>query len=148
MVLSSRALWSSDVRSPLTRLLIALFIAPLIMSALLTVAAFLIAGMSEPTQADVMSVTHEAAVAALMLNYVFTLTFGLAGILGLWFLEQRGSIVWAIAGALMGALASVVFGTFFMDGVERVLLLAFALAGWALFVLIRWIAGVRKYIDQ
>jgi len=115
----------------------------MIMAIALTGAAFLIAGMSEPTQEDVLKVTTEAGIAMISLNYAFTLTFGLLGVVGLWFLDQRGPLVWAIAGGLMGALAGVFFGTLFMGGVDRALLLAFGLGGWALFILIRWIGGIR-----
>lgn len=125
------------------RLAVALVAAPLILALVLTGAAFLVAGMSEPTREGVMTVTADASVAMLTLCYGFTFTFGLAGIIGLWFLDQSGALVWAIAGALMGALGGIVFGTFFMDGVERALLMSFGLGGWALFILIRWVAGIR-----
>lgn len=122
---------------------VALVLAPLIMTAILTGAAFMIAGMSEPTRDAVMRVTRESGIAMLALNYGFTLTFGLFGVIGLLMLEQRGAVVWAIAGGLLGALSGLLFGMFFMDGIDRVLLLSFGLGGWAIFILVRWLAGIR-----
>ncbi len=120
-----------------------MMLAPLILAAVLTAAAFLIAGMSEPTQDAVMQVTRESGIAMVVLTYGFTITFGLFGVIGLWFLDQRGPLVWAIAGALMGSLAGLIFGVAFMNGIERALLIGFGLGGWAIFILIRWIAGIR-----
>jgi hypothetical protein len=131
------------VKVSVVRLVVAMLVAPLILAGVLTAAAFMIAGMSEPSQDAVMAVTHESGIAMLTLSYAFTLIFGVAGVAGLWFLDQRGPVVWAFAGALLGAVAGLIFGAAFMGGVERALLLGFGLGGWAIFILIRWIAGIR-----
>ncbi len=131
-----------------TRLAVAMVIAPMILAAILTAGAFLIAGMSESDRDTVMQVTRESGIAMAMLSYGFTLTFGIFGVVGLWFLEQRGPVVWAIAGGILGALAGMIFGVVFMGGFDRVLLLSFGLGGWALFILIRWIAGIRLNMEQ
>lgn len=143
MSFRDKSIWPPEVTSPHRRLLIGIFVAPLIIAGILTGATFLIAGMSEPDQESVMAVTMEAGVSLLVLTYVYALSLGMVGILVLWWLEQRGAITWAIAGALTGALAGLAFGELFMGGVDRALLLAFGLAGWAFFIIVRWIAGVR-----
>lgn len=144
MSLRDKSIWPPEVNAPHRRLLLAIFAAPLIMTAVLTGVAFMVAGMSEATQDGVMTVTTEAGVALFVLTYIYALTLGIVGILVLWWFEQRGAIAWAVAGALTGAIAGMAFGEFFMAGVDRAMLLSFVLGGWAFYIIVRWIAGVRN----
>jgi hypothetical protein len=143
MSLRDKSIWPPEVKAPHRRLLIGIFVAPLIIAAILTGAAFLIAGMSEPDRESALAVTRDAGVALLILSYVYALSLGIVGILVLWWLEQRGAVAWAVAGALTGAIAGLVFGEVLMGGVDRAMLLAYALGGWAFMIIVRWIAGVR-----
>ena len=136
--------WPDDDGRAAVRLGRAFVLAPLIMGCLATLVAFLISGMSEPTQEGVMDVTLTTAMTLVPAMFVFMLTFGAAGVFGLWYLSQRGLFAWAVAGALAGTLASLVFGEFLMGRVERPMLIAAAVGGWILFLLFRWIAGIRS----
>ena len=143
MSIQTSKLWPGAEGVPLRRLLMAFLLAPLIVGAIVVLMAFLIAGMSEPTSAGVIRVTLDAAGALLPVMFAFMFTFGAVGVLILWVLAQRGMMSWAICGALMGTVASLVVGEGIMGQVERPLLIAAAIAGWTMFLLFRWIAGIR-----
>lgn len=142
MTLFTRSLWPDSVQSPYTRLMVALFVAPFLIAALLAGGAFMIAGMTENSREDVIAVTTDSALAIMALVVVFTLTFGLAGIAILWATAQRGLLIWALAGAIMGALAGTLFAFGFMGGPNGAILGIASVIGWILFVLIRRIAGI------
>ncbi|MEM0945505.1 MAG: hypothetical protein AAGI70_16340, partial [Pseudomonadota bacterium] len=79
--------------------------------------------------------------------FVFTFTLGLVGVLVLWAAKLRSSVAWAGLGGVMGAVvaaANVVFVDGFLD---QTLLVVFVILGWALFLTIRWFAGVKD-IDE
>lgn len=143
MNLFTRSLWPRHVRSPYLRLCLAIVAGPFLIASLLTLAAFLLAGMSEPTRERVMAVTLDAGVAMFSLSYGYMLTFGLVGIMMLWALAQRGILAWAVAGAVTGVIAGMLFGEVLMGGADRGLLIAFAFGGWLLFIAIRRLAGVQ-----
>ncbi|MEM9138582.1 MAG: hypothetical protein AAGB15_02030 [Pseudomonadota bacterium] len=121
----------------------ALLAAPLAVSALFTVAAFGLAGMSEPDITSVLSVTLESGVAITMLVVGFTLTCGLLGVGALWMMSQRGLLSWAITGCLGGAVFGILFGHLVMGEVQRPLFVVFACMGAAVLLLIRLIAGIQ-----
>ena len=139
----TRSFWPDADTLPVRPLVLAFLLAPLTIGAVVVLLAFLIAGMSEPTSAGVLRVTLNAATALVPVMFAFMLTFGVLGILALGFLRQRGGLAWAVCGALMGAVASMVMGELLMDGVERPFLIASALSGWTMFLLFRWIACIR-----
>lgn len=143
MNIFTRSLWPASVRSPYTRLLVALGLAPFLFATLLTIAAFLVAGMSEPTREAAIDVTIDSGLSLFALTYIYTLTFGLVGIMILWALAQRGIFAWAVCGAVTGAIASMVFGEAFLEGTSRGLVIAFAFGGWMIYLLIRRIAGIQ-----
>lgn len=126
------------------RLVMAFIGAPLILGAVVTLAAFLIAGMSEPTTSGVIRVTLNAAMTLVPMLFLFLLTFGAAGILVLWYLGQRGMLAWAVCGALAGVLGILLVGEVLLGRVERPMLIAAALVGWTMFLLFRWIARIRN----
>ena len=142
MTLFTRSLWPASVRSPYVRLVVALVVAPMLIAALLTVAAFLIAGMTEPTQSDVIAVTLEQSLVLTAAVIAFTATFGLLGVLILWATAQRGLLIWVLAGAILGTLAGAILAFGFMGAPHWVFLAITAVIGWILFVLIRRVAGV------
>ncbi len=138
-----RTFWPDADALPVRRIVMAFLFSPLIIGAVIVLMAFLIAGMTEPTGAGVIAVTMSAAKALIPMLFAFLLTFGMSGILALWFLKQRGVLAWAVCGALMGAVSSALLGELMMSRVERPLLIASAIGGWTMFLLFRWIAGIR-----
>lgn len=140
---ATRALWPARDRPPLLRLGLALIAAPGLLTLLLGVAAFLVVGMTEATGAAVLRQTLRSAAALGGLVFGFTFTFGLAGIALLWARAWRGLLAWALTGAVAGALAGALFGAAAMGDVRAALVVAFALAGWAIFLMVRGFAGVR-----
>ena len=143
MTLFTRSLWPASVRSPYRRLIVAMIVSPLLLAALLSLGAFLIAGMSEPTRERVMAVTIDSALALTMMMLVFTAICGLLGVLLLWAAAQRGLLIWAATGAILGATAGVAIGLMTDMGPNKVLLIGLAIIGWVEFLLIRKFAGIR-----
>ncbi len=86
--------------------------------------------------------TMRSAAALTILVFVFTFTFGLAGMALLWARAQRGLLAWTLTGAVAGAMAGLLFGAFAMGQVSAALVVAFALGGWAILLLVRRFAGV------
>ncbi len=143
MTLFTRSLWPEGAGRPYFRLAGALIAAPLVLAAALTLLAFLVAGSTELTRDGTLAVTNEAAVVFFVALPAFSLTFGLAGVALLWALRRRGALAWLSAGAGAGALAATGLGLFAGDGIVPVQVAVAVVLGLLLFVLIRWIAGVR-----
>jgi hypothetical protein len=143
MTLFTRSLWPERVRRPYLRLAGALIAAPLVLVAVLTLLAFVVAGSTETTRAGTLAVTNEAAVGFFVYLSAFTLTVGLAGVALLWRFGRRGALAWLSAGAGGGALAAAGLGLSSGAGFVPVQMAVAAVLGLVLFVLIRWIAGVR-----
>jgi hypothetical protein len=143
MMLFTRSLWPETVRRPYLRLAGALLAAPLMLAAVLTSVAFIAAGSSEPTRAGTLAVTNDAAVVFFVALPAFTLTIGLAGVAVLWFLGRRGMLAWLATGAGAGTLVAAGHGLLVGEGIEVVQMVVAVILGLVLFVLIRWIAGVR-----
>jgi hypothetical protein len=137
------ALWPDRDRPPLLRLGLALISAPAVMTMLLGIGAFLVAGMTQLTSDGVLRATLRSTVALGALAFLFTFTFGLVGVALLWATGRRRLLAWAVMGAGAGALAGALFGALAMDGVRGAIVAAFALSGWAILVMIRGLAGVR-----
>src|SRR5690625_1593644 len=143
--LAASSLWPEERRVPLLQLALALIGAPLIVACIISLIAFLSAGMSEQSGAGVMQVTVEAAVALSALVYAFSLTFGLIGIAILWAFSLHGRLAWALMGGGTGAIAGALFARLAMQGFHAMVAIAFAIAGWAIFMLIRWIARIGAH---
>ena len=142
MTLFTRSLWPERIGRPYLRLGMAMVLAPVALATVLTLLAFLVAGSTELTRANTIVVTLEAAVAFFFYLPAFTLTFGLAGVALLWALGQRAVLAWLSAGAGAGALAATGLGLFAGGRIVPMQVAVAVVLGLALFVLIRWIAGV------
>ncbi|MHA1528418.1 MAG: hypothetical protein ACTSVG_05325 [Alphaproteobacteria bacterium] len=143
MTLFTRSLWPERAGRPYLRLAMAMIAAPVVLASALTLLAFVVAGATEPTRTNTIVVTLEAAVAFFFYLPAFTLTFGLAGVALLWSLARRGVLDWLSVGAGTGALAAAVLGLLAGDRIVPVQVAVAVVLGLVLFVLIRWIAGVR-----
>jgi hypothetical protein len=143
MTLFTRSLWPDRVQRPVLRMAGALIAAPLMLAAMLTSVAYIVAGSSEPTRAATLAVTNHAAVVFFVALPAFTLTVGLVGVLALWFLGWRGMLAWLATGAGAGALVAAGHGVLASEGIEAVQMGVAVVLGLVLFALIRWIAGVR-----
>ncbi len=141
---AARALWPARDRVPLLRLAVALVAAPGLLAALLAIPTVLVMGMTEATGQAVLHETLRSAGAIALLLFVSTFTFGLAGMALLWALARRGMLAWGLAGAVAGALAGALFGAVAMAGIGAGLVVAFALGGWAIFLLVHRFAGVGR----
>lgn len=144
MTLFKPTLWPDSQRVPVRRLLIALLATPLAVSLLMALFVFLIAGMTESRQQDVLAVTIESTLSLSALVYLFTATFGVAGFALLWAFGLAGPLIWAGLGGLLGAVAGLLFSLVVEGLPVRVSLVAGAVVGWVIFVLLRWFAGVRN----
>ncbi len=147
MTLFTRSLWPERVRRPYLRLAAAVAAAPLLLAGLLTGIAYLIAGMSVATGQAVAQRTSDAASAFFTFLPGFTLTFGLVGIALLWSRALRGKLAWALGGAATGLVASLVIGLVGSEGASPVQAAVAAVLGALIFLLIRWLAGVRLSAD-
>ena len=143
MTLFTRSLWPERVGRPYARLAMAMVMAPAALAAVLTLLAFLVAGSTELTRANTIVVTLEAAVAFFVYLPAFSLTFGLAGVALLWVLGRRGVLAWLMTGAGAGILVATGRGLLAEGGIVPVQMAVAVALGLVLFVLIRWIAGVR-----
>ena len=147
MRLSVSTFWPQANVLPTRRLIQAALLAPLIVSVVIVLLAFLIAGMSESNSAGVVAVTLNAASILVPVLFLFMFTFGALGIVALWLLRLRNAMAWAVCGALMGALASWLTGELQTEQVTRPLLIGSAVVGWSMLLLFRWLAGIRQSVD-
>lgn len=143
MALFTRSLWPESVRAPYRRLVGALVVSSVLVSALLTLTAFVLAAMSEQTTGAVIAVTIDSGIAIGMLVAMFAVTFGLLGVAVLWALSQRGMLAWMTTGLLFGAVAGMLFGGLATKDFARALVVVFAVSGLAFFVLVRLFAGIQ-----
>ena len=143
MTLFTRSLWPERAGRPYARLAMAMVMAPVALATALTLLAFLLAGATEATRANTIAVTLEAAVAFFVYLPAFSLSFGLAGVALLWSLGRRGVFDWLLAGAGAGAFAAAALGLLAGDRIVPVQVAVAVVLGLVLFILIRWIAGVR-----
>lgn len=143
MSLFTPSLWPGATATPWRKLVMSILFAPLLPLLLLAVLVFLIGGMTQTNRELALAYTYETVPVLVIAIYVFTLTFGLAGIAVLWALGQRGLLVWALTGGVLGVAAGLFLGLTMAEGPPAELLIACAVLGWILFVLIRRFAGVR-----
>lgn len=143
MISLVRGLWPEDEPAPMLRLLRGMLLAPMVVSLMLAMGAFLISGMARAQRAEAIAVALDSAVSLTALVFLFTFTLGLLGVLALGYATLRGTLVWALTGGLLGALSGVIFGIAMTGWPNQVMILAFAVLGWVLFLLLRWFAGIR-----
>ena len=142
-----RGFWEGEKPDAVRRICLAFLLSPLIVGALMMVFAFMVAGVQGGGWDKILGATLGGALVLFITLFVFMLTFGIAGVVALWFLGQRGMLAWAVCGALMGAVASVLVGELLMGGAERPVVIGSAVGGWVIFLLFRWIAGIRDELE-
>ncbi|HUS55085.1 MAG TPA: hypothetical protein VMY41_13930 [Thermohalobaculum sp.] len=143
MTLFTRSLWPDRVRRPYLRLAAALIAAPLVLAAVMTLIAFVVAGSTEPTREGTLALTTSAAVVFFVALPAFAMTLGLAGVALLWSLGRRGVLAWLATGAGAGMLVATGHGLLVEGGIVPVQMAVAVVLGLVMFALIRWIAGVR-----
>jgi hypothetical protein len=114
------------------------------MAAILTGLAYLAAGSTETSREGTLAVTNDAALTLFLFLPAYSLTVGLGGAALLWRLNRRGVIAWNVTGAALGIAASAILGLVTERGIVPVHLAIAAGLSLVLFLLIRWIAGVRS----
>lgn len=136
-------LWPESVSYPIPRLLAGIVLAPVVATVVVAAVAFIIAGFTEATQIGVMAVTENAAITFLALAVTLTLTAVIPGIGLLWALKERRAFAWVVAGLVFGAAAGI--GVALVEAAPMGFAAVTGLVlGAALFVIVRWIAGVRR----
>ena len=140
--------WPAGVRRPRLRLVAALVASPLLVAAVATAIAFVVAGMTLPDGAQVAAQTTTVGLTALGALLAFTGSFGLVATLVLWALRRRSNLAFALAGALAGA-AFLIVSNVVMTGLPTTprQILGTAALGALVLLCVRWIAGVRR-IDR
>ncbi|WP_339950218.1 hypothetical protein [uncultured Albimonas sp.] len=136
--------WPAEAKRPVLRLAAGLAIAPLLIGAITAPLAWVVAGMTLPDAATVNQAAANVALTALSAFVVFSLTFGLLAVLGLWLARRRTAIAFALAGIVGGMLFAGVTSLVF--GVPLTLAQPLILGGMgaASLLIVRWIAGVRE----
>ncbi len=128
-----------------TRLALAIVIAPLVLAAVLTLAAYLVAGFAEVGRAGALKRTREAGEAFFFFLPLFSVTVGLFGVLVLRRLGWRSGFGWLASGAVLGALTAAGMGLVGSQGLVGTHMAIFAVLGLCLFALIRLIAGIKTH---
>lgn len=144
MVALDKSFWPDDVRHPYRRLVVALLLGPAILGIILTMTAFLMSRLSSGSQAESLTEAIDAARQIFFYLVLFTPTVCLSGVIILWAVRARGPIPWALMGGFCGAIVGVAYGLVQFGQVQQQLLIVFGVLGWALFLVIRWLAGVRN----
>lgn len=136
--------WPMDARRPVLRLVAGLAIAPVAIGALSALIAWLVAGMALPDRAAVNQAAATASLAALSAFVIFSLTFGLLAVLGLWLARRRTAIAFALAGLVAGVLFAFVSGLILGVPLSLAQPLILGGMGAASLLIVRWISGVRE----
>lgn len=143
MTSNDRPLWHWRARGPWLRLGFGLVAAPVTLAAILTLLSFAIYAVSEPELGIAFGYAGQAALAYLVHLATFTVSLGLAGVAGLWALGKRGGPVWGATGAGAGALYALAVGAGSGAGSSPLHVIVAAVLSAAMFVLVRWFAGIR-----
>lgn len=143
MSLFTRSLWPDNVGHPYLRLAVAMVAAPLVIAAVMTLIAWVIAGSSETTRAGTMALTREAAVLFLTAAGIFGVLAGIPGVATLWALGKRSIIAWMATGSGLGAVLSILLSTLQTGQATPAAITVGVIFCWLMFTLIRAIAGVR-----
>lgn len=134
--------WSDDVRNPWGRMLFALAIGTALLGGVLALVAFLMARLRLGTGEEGAAAVSNA-VAEIVLYLAVAAPVALFGLTVLWALRLRGPLPWALMGALIGAAMGTVYGTIELGRWPLPLLAGFGMLGWGLFLVMRWLAGVK-----
>lgn len=143
MTQRNRSLWPGKTPQPWLRLVAAVVAAPVLLAALLTGLAFAVARSTMPSGAEALAVASDAGEKFFILLPTFTLTVGLVGVVFLAAFGLRGVLTWIAVGFVVGAMAPV--SRALASGEALLPMQAVIAAGLSvtLFLLIRWLAGVR-----
>lgn len=144
---SIKSLWPVDAKRPVFWLVLSLFLAPFIWGSLGSFAGFAIIEMSKGAAQDTLDDTIDVILVSYGLMFGFTFTLGLLGVLVLWWAGQRGAVVWAMTGGLLGGFMAAAFSFASAGMLNQKLMILFVFIGWGLFLTIRWIGGVKPDAD-
>ena len=135
--------WPAGTNRPVLRLAAGLALAPLVIGAISAPLAWLVAGMTLPDSAMVNQAAARTALVALSAFVVFSLTFGLLAVLGLWLARRRSALAFALAGIAGGMLFALASSLAF--GVPLTLSQPLILGGMGAssLLIVRGSAGVR-----
>lgn len=142
MTESTGAIWPEYGTRPIRRLAAALLLAPLALSALMTLIVFL-THLGSGDFAEALASGIAAAMVFTGTMAVMTVTFGLAGVTALWMLDQRGLVAWLSTGLFCGCLFGMAHGIVTAGLISDFNLVFAGAVGTALFGLIRKIAGIH-----
>lgn len=120
-------------------MVLAILSAPALLAAFLVLVVLALVGPSERLS-DVGSMAQGFVYALLL----FSLTLGIAGVAALWAMAQRGALAWAATGALLGTIFGTAHGVVTAQRVSEIEMGLATAIGVALFLLIRWLAGIRR----
>lgn len=143
MSIFDRNLWADSVRHPYRRLAIGLIGAPVFWGIVGSMFAYVVGSMSRPTAAETGERTVDVILVIFGGLFVFTFTLGLLGVLILWAAKLRSSVAWAGLGGVMGAVVAAINVVFVQGVLDQTLLIVFVVIGWAMFLTIRWFAGIK-----
>jgi len=133
-----KTLFPPEVANPAIRLLRALVLAALTLTLLFMLFNTLMALISGRDAGEAYASSADAFERAGTIAFLFVGTLGLAGVGMLWVLAIRNMVVWAFLGGTLGAV-----GGAFAGAGNPTEFGAATLGGWAMFLLIRWFAGIR-----
>ncbi|SFI89801.1 hypothetical protein [Albimonas pacifica] len=136
--------WPAEAKRPVLRLVAGLALAPVLIGALTAPLAFVVAGMTLPDGAMVTQAATNVALTALSAFVVFSATFGLLAVLGLWLARRRTALAFALAGIAGGVLFALASSLVFGVGLTLAQPLILGGMGAASLLIVRWIAGVRE----
>jgi hypothetical protein len=144
MEIFGRDWWPAEARAPRLRLAAGLILSPLLLAALATGLAFVVAGSALTDGEAVRTATTRAGFAAFAGLPVFSLTAGLAALLALWAARRRGAWEFALAGAVAGPFFAVLTALAFGAPLTGPGLAIMAVIGAVHMLIVRRIAGIRR----
>lgn len=138
---SASEFWPRRVCWPWRRLVMAMLSAPTLIATVLTIVVITLAGSDGSTA--LRAEAERTAGVLLGALLLFTLTCGSAGIALLWATAQRGPLAWAAMGGVLGIVFGMAHGILARGMIRDIELALSAGLGIALFLTIRWLAGIR-----
>ncbi len=143
MIVIDRSLWPDAVRSPLKQLVFAVIATPFIWGVVCTAVAFVVMGLSEPDLDSTLRMTHRVMAISFGFCYAFTLTLGVLGVMMLLLARIGNIVMWALTGGLMGGIVAVAHMLMLPGQMTRIVLIAFVILGWSIFLTIRRLAKIK-----
>lgn len=140
----SRAYWPAGTRLPYLRLALGVAIAPWPVAALTSALIWWIYALTEDNDAVAWALTLEAAALTLYGLYLIAILGGVVAIPYLWATRRSAALPWIVAGAVAGAIIVLVVGLADGGAFNPTPYTAAMVLGAGTFLMIRWIAGVRR----